>query len=58
MLAYGNLANMYDWWNGLTKTKGFTIGVNTGCLIAVICWIYKLFTTGDSSPVPGLLPSY
>ena len=47
-----------DLGNGLTKTDGFTVGVNTGCLVAVICWIYKFVTTGDSSPAPGLRPAY
>ena len=47
-----------DLGNGLTKTDGFTVGVNTGCLVAVICWIYKFVTTGDPSPVPGLQPVY
>lgn len=30
-----------DLGNGMTKTYGFTVGVNTGCLVAVICWIFK-----------------
>ena len=47
-----------DLGNGMTRTDGFTVGVNTGCLVAVICWIYKLLTTGDPSPVPGLQPIY
>ncbi len=47
-----------DLGNGLTKTDGFTVGVNTGCLVAVIYWIYKFVTTGDPSPVPGLQPAY
>ena len=47
-----------DLGNGMTKTDGFTVGVNTGCLVAVICWIYKFVTTGDPSPVPGLQPAY
>ena len=42
----------------MTRTDGFTIGVNTGCLAALIYWIYKLVTTGDPSPVPGLQPVY
>ena len=46
-----------DLGNGMTRTDGFTIGVNTGCLVAVICWIYKFVTTGDPSPVPGLQPA-
>lgn len=45
-----------DLGNGITRTKGFTIEVNTGLLVAAICWIYKLVTTGDPSPVPGLQP--
>jgi hypothetical protein len=47
-----------DLGNGMTKTDGFTVGVNTGCLVAVIYWIYKFVTTGDPSPVPGLQPAY
>ena len=46
-----------DLGNGMTKTDGFTVGVNTGCLVAVIYWIYKFVTTGDPSPVPGLQPA-
>ena len=45
-----------DLGNGFTKTKGFTVGVNTGCLVAVIYWIYKFVATGDPSPVPVLQP--
>lgn len=45
-----------DLGNGMTKTTGFTVGVNTGCLIAVIIWIYKIAKTGDLSPIPGLQP--
>ena len=47
-----------DLGNGMTRTDGFTVGVNTGCLVAVICWIYKFVTTGDPNPVPGLQPVY
>ena len=47
-----------DLGNGMTRTDGFTVGVNTGCLVAVIYWIYKFVTTGDPSPVPGLQPVY
>ena len=47
-----------DLGNGMTRTYGLTVGVNTGFLVAVICWIYKLLTTGDPSPVPGLQPVY
>ena len=46
-----------DLGNGMTKTDGFTVGINTGCLVAVIYWIYKFVTTGDPSPVPGLQPA-
>ena len=46
-----------DLGNGLTKTDGFTVGVNTGCLVAVILWICKYATTGDASPTPGLQPT-
>ena len=46
-----------DLGNGMTKTKGVTVGLNTGCLVAVICWIYKFVITGDLSPVPGLQPA-
>jgi hypothetical protein len=47
-----------DLGKGLTKTDGFTVGVNTGFIVAVIYWIYKFVTTGDPSSVPGLQPSY
>lgn len=40
-----------DLGNGLTKIEEVTVGVNTGCLVAVIYWIYKFITTGDPSPV-------
>ncbi len=46
-----------DLGNGITKTGGFTVGINTGALVAIIVWIYKLATTGDSIPVPGMLPA-
>lgn len=46
-----------DLGNGLIKTDGFTVGGNTGFLVAVIYWIYKFVTTGDPSPVPGLQPA-
>ena len=42
--------------NGITLTNGFTIGINTGCLVAVIIWVCKALTTGDFSPTPGLQP--
>lgn len=44
--------------NGITNTKGLTIGINTGFLVAIICWIYKFVTTGDPSSVPDLQPVY
>ena len=47
-----------DLGNGMTRTDGFTVGVNTACLVAVILWIYKYVTTGDPSPVPVLQPGY
>ncbi len=47
-----------DFGNGMTKTDGFTIGLNIGYLVAVIYFIYKFATTGDLSPVPGLQPSF
>ena len=47
-----------DLGNGMTKTDGFIVGVNTGYLVAVICWIYKFVTTGDPSPVPVLQTVY
>ena len=47
-----------DLGDGKTRTDGFTVGVNTGCLVAVIYWIYKFLTTGDTSPIPGLQPTY
>ena len=40
--------------NDMTKTDAFTIGANTGSLVAVIFWLYKFASTGDLSPVPGL----
>ena len=43
--------------NGMTRTDGFTIGINTGSLVAIIVWIYKVVTVGDTSPVPGLQPA-
>ena len=46
-----------DLENGMTKTDGFIVGVNTGCLVAVIYWVYKFVTIGDPSPVPGLQPA-
>ena len=42
---------------GKTATNGYTIGINTGLLVALIAWFYKAFTTGDTSPVPGLAPA-
>lgn len=44
-----------DLENGVTKTDGFTIGLNTGFLVAVFAFVYKLVTTGDSS---SLIPAY
>ena len=41
-----------DLGNGMIKTKGFTIGVNTSSLVLAICWVYKLITIGDFSPIP------
>ena len=38
--------------NNVTSS-GFTVGVNTGALVAAALWIYKLFTTGDPSPIPA-----
>lgn len=46
-----------DLGNGITKTDGFTMGINTGLLVAIIVWVYKIVTTGDTSPVPGLVPA-
>ena len=45
-----------DLGNGITLTHGFTIGINTGLLVAVIIWVCKALTTGDFSPTPGLQP--
>ncbi len=45
-----------DLEDGTTRTDGFTIGVNTGSLVAAICWIYKFVTTGDPSFLPSLQP--
>ena len=47
-----------DLGNGMTRTDGFTVGVNTGCLVEVIYWFYKFVTTGDPSPVPRFQPVY
>lgn len=41
-----------DLGDGLTRTEGITIGINTGFLLATILWIFKFFTTGDPSLVP------
>jgi len=46
-----------DLGNGMTRTDGFTIGVNTGFLVAVIYWVYKFVTTGEPSPTLGLQPA-
>ncbi len=43
--------------NDMTGTYGFTIGLNTGFLMTVILWIYKVVTTGDANRVPGLQPA-
>ena len=43
--------------NDVVNTKGFTVGLNTGFLVAIICWIYKFMSTGDSIPMPGLQPT-
>ena len=45
-----------DLGNGITLTHGFTIGINTGLLVAVIAWVCKTLMVGDFSPTPGLLP--
>lgn len=37
-----------------TQTTGFTVGINTGLLVALFVWVAKLVYTGDPSPVPGL----
>jgi hypothetical protein len=42
--------------NGLTRTDGFTIGINTFFLVAVAACLYKFVMTGDTSPIPGLEP--
>ena len=47
-----------DLGNGMTRTDGFTIEINTGSLVAAIYWIYKFVTTGDPSSVPSLQPAY
>jgi len=47
-LALGN-----NLGNGRTNTNGFTIGVNTGALVAIVVWIYKIATTGDVSYMPS-----
>ncbi len=38
--------------NGDIRTDGFTIGLNTGFLVALIFSAYMLVTTGNSSPLP------
>lgn len=50
------IAKDTDLEKGVTKTDGFTVGVNTGCLVAIILWIYKFLAMGDPSPIPGLQP--
>ena len=50
------IAKDTDLEKGVTKTDGFTVGVNTGCLVAIILWIYKFLAMGDPSPMPGLQP--
>ena len=45
-----------DLGNGMTRTDGFTIGINTGFLVAVVAWAYKALTTGDTSSFP--IPVY
>ena len=42
--------------NGQIKTEGFTVGINTGVLVAAVLWFFKLIATGDASPLPGLSP--
>jgi len=46
-----------DLEDGNTRTEGFTIGINTGVLVAAVVFAYKVITTGDCSPVPGLTPA-
>ena len=36
-------------------TQGWTIGINTGLLVAVICWAYQFITTGNPTWMPGLV---
>ena len=45
---------MTDNGNGTSNLTGLTMGINTGFLFAVIAFVYKLVTTGDTSPLPGL----
>ena len=58
------MQNLYiDFYNngievGFSQMMDVINGVNTGCLVAVIYWIYKFVTTGDPSPVPGLQPNF
>ena len=40
---------------GVTRTKGVTLGLNTIGLIATAFWLYKVVTTGDVTPLPGLV---
>lgn len=44
-----------DLGNGETHTVGVTVGINTGFLVAVMFWLFKTITTGDPSPIPGLV---
>lgn len=43
-----------DLGDGNIQTNAFTIGINTGLLVAIVLWIYKAVSTGDFSPIPGL----
>lgn len=47
--------NTVDLGNGETHTVGVTVGINTGFLVAVMFWLFKAITMGDTSPIPGLV---
>ena len=41
---------------GVTQSNAFTAEINTGTLVAIIIWCYKVLATGDVSPV-GPVPA-
>ena len=42
--------------DGNIKTTAVTLAINTGFLLSTVVWVYKVVTTDDMSPVPGLSP--